>query len=485
MFQPVLIWLILPFCIAQDDSASGWSRDMPEALRKAIEYRSKPRTGYAKFKKKSRLKSARTVETLYEQRFAGNNVVNKYSHGYGRDDRELISAQDGLTVNRVGDPPRAHGSKLSSRATPDIRTLGLLPGMIAPMNLADYVNMLTADGTRKYRSRLLGNGMMFVEGRHHDKESGATDEVSWTIDPSRDYSIVHIERTLDLPQHNEKTHCESKIEIGHFDGFWWPRRVTSQCDSTKLDVDVEVLELEFNRAAHPQEIGPDQLDLPVGTEIDMTLSQSEEEGWQEQQTFQYAGDNKLVPKGEPYRIRIDFKGIQQLIDSGRVTQTADGRMNIEVIPTMVDSDGKIGPYPAQPRNAMAGNPDEWEIYVRRWIARYSGEGPTPVKVPLDEKQKAAAMAILEDCRKQARPLVERRKAERIEAEKTFNARNAAVLAASRGDAKPPSALVQDFQAAQQRVSALQQPDPQVEAIFESLKKRLFGLPTAKQRMPGR
>ncbi len=485
MFQPVLIWLILPFCFAQDDSASGWSRDMPEALRKAIDYRSKPRTGYAKFKVKSRVRSPQFVECHYEQRFSGNNVVNKYAYGEGRDDRELISAEDGLTLHRVNNPPSAYGSKGSSQLTPDIRMLGLLPGIFAPQRLPDYVKMLTAEGTRRYRSRLLGNGMMLVEGRCHDKESGVTDEVSWTIDPSRDYSIVHIERTVNLPQHNDRTHCESQIEIGHFDGFWWPRRVTSQCDSTKLDVDVEVLELEFNRAAHPQEVGVDQLELPVGTQVDITLSQSEEEGWQELQAFEYAGGNKLVPKGEPHRIRVDFKGIQQMVESGQFTRTADGKMHIEVIPTTVDSDGKVGPYPAQPRNAMAGNPDEWEIYVRRWIARYSGEGPTPVKVPLDDKQKAAALAILEDCRKQARPLVERRKAERLEAEKTLESRNAAVVAASRGDAKPSPALVQELEAAQQRVSALQQSDPQVEAIFEQLKKRLFGLPTAKQLMPGR
>ncbi|QDV92062.1 hypothetical protein RAS2_31750 [Phycisphaerae bacterium RAS2] len=484
MFQPVLIWLILPFCIAQDDSASGWSRDMPEALRKALDYRSKPRTGYAKFKVKSRVGYAPIVEARYEQRFAGNNVVSRYAYGEGRDDRELFLAEDGLTVNCINNPPSVYGSKASSPLTPDIRTLGLIPGLFSSMNLTDCINMLTVQGKREYRWRMAGDGKIHVEGRNN-KESGATDEINWIIDPSRDFSIVHIARTLNSPPYGEKTYYESKIEIGQFDGFWWPRRVTAQRDSTKLAVDVDVLELEFNRAAHPQKIGVDQLELPIGMLVNITMSKCEDWGWHELQTFEYTGDNNLVPKGEPHRIKVSNYNIPRLIDSGQFTRTADGNLHIEVTPTMVNSDGKMGPYPPESRSTIAGNPDEWEIYVRRWIARYSGEGPTPVKVPLDEKQKAAAMAILEDCRKQARPLVERRKAERIEAEKTFNARNAAVLAASRGDAKPPSALVQDFQAAQKRVSALQQPDPQVEAIFESLKMRLNGLPTAKQRMPGR
>jgi len=192
--------------------------------------------------------------------------------------------------------------------------------------------------------------------------------------------------------------------------------------------------------------------------------------------------------GEPSRGDLSLRFMQKQLDPEQhpVKRGAGGKIRIVANPNAPVGDPlRRGPHPPESRSTIAGNPDEWELYVRQWIAQFSGDERTPERMPLDEKQEAAAMAILEDCRKQARPLVERRKAERIEAEKTFNARNAAVLAASRGDAKPPSALVQELQAAQQRVSALQQPDPQVEAIFESLKKRLFGLPTAKQRMPGR
>jgi len=77
---------------------------MPEALRKALDYRSKPRTGYAKFKVKNRVGSAPIVEARYKQRFAGNNVVSNKLEPMGEPSRGDLSLTSwNRWVNRAGE----------------------------------------------------------------------------------------------------------------------------------------------------------------------------------------------------------------------------------------------------------------------------------------------------------------------------------------------------------------------------------------------
>lgn len=103
------------------------------------------------------------------------------------------------------------------------------------------------------------------QGLHVVTARALESEVTWWIDPQRDWGVV---RTAIA--HAGKPISEQRMTLHQFDGHWFPARVeevsVAAGESEPWRV-WEVLYAEFNRPTHPQQLGPADIGVEPGRPV--------------------------------------------------------------------------------------------------------------------------------------------------------------------------------------------------------------------------
>lgn len=219
-------------------------------------------------------------------------------------------------------------------------------------------------------------------------------EVEWQIDPEMDYAVLACEVRQSTAEKALKATLKSTTEYAIQDGRWWPTRSETLAPGFKYRIVIKFESVEFDRPEHPKKLTPDVLGLPIG----VAVHKLGQKGVSKAEQLFYLGQGQTVSEAEWERI----KGGLDLTARDAFYEQFRHRASRGHFPSWWDdASGSFG------LSDVGGKPDDWELYVRRWIAkRRPGATFEPVD-PLDEKQINSAWAILEDCRKQARAILDR------------------------------------------------------------------------------
>lgn len=210
-----------------------------------------------------------------------------------------------------------------------------------------------------------------IQGRH-----------TWRIDPSKDFAVISLKVTRKMASAPWETWGECETQYGHIDGYWFPTHYKgwSQGNAKRVNrFEYKLKQATFDRQEHPKVISMTMLDIPAGSWV---------EDPQAGTRLVWDG-TKSIPREQWLQVR-EVTNNRELRDLMARNQKADdyrypawwydpsGNEGIEDLPT---------------------RPDEWEAYVRRWRMRYD----------VDDKQRTAARGVLDDCRKEARAVLDKRR----------------------------------------------------------------------------
>jgi hypothetical protein len=407
--SPLLFSILLIF--GTDDAPPGPGDNMPPALISAIAARSRHRsmrieyTFVYKYPWISEIERVQRIEAL----FVGDNIlwiekgdldgirlrdprtgipaygipgaclpmmsffdygVNQYwGHGPTRDTVILLPADKGLPIE-------------------DPRILGLLSSWYQDTSPTKLLEELSSQNLRR-EARNLNN---LVQVRCREKVSrGIVSVHEWLIDPARDFAVLEATTVHHHPDGRREEIARSETQYEVQDGRWWPKHCEITLGKGKQVVTVQ--SVEFDRPTHPKQLTADALGVPIGIQVHASGFNPDER----LQRLRYLGAGQTVSEAEWEKIEagIDLSARKafyeknlQLMDQSRFPAWWD-----EVDFGLKD---------------VATNPDDWEAYVRRWIARRTPGRCWLLKDPLDEMQRNAAWAILADSKKEVRPIVDRR-----------------------------------------------------------------------------
>jgi hypothetical protein len=320
-----------------------------------------------------------------------------------------------------------------SEHNPRLRTLG-----VSYMNSrADLHDTLWRDNVaqpsaRRYRERQ-ENGLHVV--------TAITDygEVTWWIDPQRDWSPVRVT----LEQDGEVV-SEGRCTLKRFDGVWFPETTLFFSkgfeDGREPIETVKVHSARFNAPDHPKRFTA----RDIGVEAGMMVEKVKADKSIEVLTF----DGTTAVTEEEFARRLVAGEIQYGPTFLRTMAQEDAREVRESGPDL-----PTGKVTATIRQAIES---EWETYTRQFIVRYE----------LDDLQTQRAILILRQCQALGRAHFSRRKPEieRLDLE-------LAKLRAGLDEKKREELM--------RRRGELTKP---IERVFqEQLKPRLNRLPTRAQR----
>jgi len=207
---------------------------------------------------------------------------------------------------------------------------------------------------------------------------------NWILDPDKDFALLSVKSFREFPQGNSEPYGEAGLEYAHIDGRWFPSkcrgwRGTGTARTIRCEYELE--SAAFDRPEHPKELTVDMLKVPAGAWVGGS-GIVEPHCWD--------GKGPVPFKEWRAAVQADRTKGAELRDLMARNQKADdyrypawwydpsGNEGIEDLPT---------------------RPDEWEVYVRRWCMRYD----------VDDKQRTAARGVLDDCRKEARAVLDKRR----------------------------------------------------------------------------
>lgn len=274
-------------------------------------------------------------------------------------------------------------------------------------------------------------------------------EVKWTLDPRKDYAILRMEARD--PSNKDVPSFLAESQYEQLDGRWWPVRTQLSAGGSIVRI-LTCESAEFDRPEHPQKFrGIEEL-APPGVSIFDRAGLCPEQP--RPGRVHYMGNNRYVTEEafEAARQEVDLAAYKEWL--------ANVEKNAKKFPDWVtDSSGQLG------LPEVAGRSNLWEAYVRRWILIHSDPsiGDSPAGRAgvdlLDERQKRAAWGIYNDCRRQAAQPESERKAKQIQLRFTL-------------DNKDLKSTPESRAALEKKLAALDGPNPNLEPIFENLKKRL-------------
>ena len=360
----------------------------------------------------------------------------------------------------------------------DCRTLGLLPAERAHVNPRELLESLCSAPGVKFRSRSIDGGLeQVILIQEVPGQGDASYRLEWDIDPAKGPAIIAL-RDYDIRGKNAPTLItEIKNDLVQIDGHWWPMTIEVQDRMGQSHTRIVFSNIEFDKPEHPKLINCDTMGIPVGV---LVTDRTNPAG---ATRARYFGNDTTITfeqweamrKGMDLSPLVDFQKKMQAMGKGNFPSWWE------------ESAADFG-------LSNAGNePDLWELYVRRWILKHSSHGRWQVVEPLTEKQRAAAMGILNDCRKRATPIRSRLDAEaaRLTRELTpleepakTSAPPANSLHTKQGESPEASKEVQSKRIAEirWRLKVIRE-DPAIPAIFESLKSRLENLLSSVQKDP--
>lgn len=437
--------LLTSLAEGQDAGSSQPGPRMPESLRRAIDARRKLVTGELTLECTRELPSGPIHTTTQSGRFAGANSVCT-----DRGDRDGVVVLDtsGAPAKTSTQTPRSYlrdgdkgwikeegakGGEMFPTAggamAPEWRALGLSSGTIyAPLEqyverelenpalIAEYSE--TADGAQRLVTACLKGG----------------GEYRWWIDPARGWSVTRCQFHFD-----GRLSAECRVDLGQFDGVWFPARVRSFRGPAGQQKETEyvIRTATFNRPEHAQRLTPETIGIiPNETPL---IGHVVENGMLRQVGSGFYDGQGFVTFEEHLSRR---KAAREAAGGGAATA------------------GTVGVATGQVQPRVKFVPEsEWEAYTRKFIETHK----------LDEGQRNAALAILKDCQERGRSYVDSRRErfEQLEKDK-------AGLGKLSGEERTKRTTLLD-----QRERDLRRP---IDQIFErQLKPRLEKLLTARQR----
>lgn len=249
---------------------------------------------------------------------------------------------------------------------------------------------------------------------------------------------------------DDKVIGETRFELAEQDGLWFPRRVECwQPDGSAPLSTVEILRAEFNRADHPNELGPADIGVEPGMSIDfLDGSRRGPMKWDGERPVDVDGYFDRVKRGE----------LQDGVNYAREVARLAAR-DLRSARLAEAALAELAAYGSASRKTGVAPPmTVWEKYTRRVIAVYE----------LDDDQSQRAFVLCREAQKHAGAVLSRRSNELAELERKLTA-----LRQATGD----DARVRR-ESLQTSIAALLAP---LDAIFaDQLKPRLLRLPTRAQ-----
>lgn len=283
-------------------------------------------------------------------------------------------AQPSIWDSRA-DPKTGMNARL--RGSFDVRTLGLSPEPTVKSVeavLPSIIGDISGDEALSVKDADQGVSIVSV------KRDAAT--VSWWIDTKRGFNPVKIEVRRNEPQ--SPLIASAAIELAFYDNHvWFPKRVVYTTINNKagnLAMSVYDLQPEFDRPEHPTLLNPTHIGVVPYDVV----------AWQ-----------RTI--GRPRETQV-WDGRRFISVDEVMRQIKSGELLPETLAATSDKTKRIaasnkGRWPAWVADKSYGvkpsDVDEWEKYVRRFC----------IAAKWDDRQRASAKSILDDCRKSATPLV--------------------------------------------------------------------------------
>lgn len=263
----------------------------------------------------------------------------------------------------------------------DPRIIGLAPWTEQNCSVDEALERLDSLPVVEWKKRMTEDRCIITAWLKNDSEEGYAYE--WVLDPARDMAALEF-ATIKRESDRETRGVLFQNEYRRVDNVWWPSRINITYGGG-MSRAVEFKHVEFNRKNHPKKLTPDDMGVPIGAPV-------RKAGTGPLSDHRYAGDG-LAVAGDEFNAmapNLDltaydrFRSEQAALGGGYYPSWwhgADGCYGID----------KVG-----------RDWDTWEMYVRRWKLRHS----IGVDRPIDQKQMAAADAVLKDCRRRALNIVE-------------------------------------------------------------------------------
>ena len=365
----------------------------------------------------------------------------------------------------------------------DTRTVGLRAVSIQRKDVHGLLKMLEDDREMRFKVTLLKAGFVQVIATGELHQDKSFFEYEWEIDTEKGPEIVLARETLVAGDGSRSLFSEMKVILGFFDGRWWPVEVEGSSPLTRIRVKYDGI--EFNRPSHEANISPDSMGIPVGAEV-------------------------VIP-GDPGRNYYLGGGVTVDRSTWEATKGQYDLRPLQAFHAQMRS-GSAGDYPVwwnEPSTSLgleaaSNRPDLWEAYVRRWVLKHTNHHTWRVNEPLTDAQKTGAKSILADCRSRAVPIRAKLDNERmrvlaqlVELEKSnvFLATSAPSSYSgsdrksdtSNSASSPPKPADRDekekrIAVLRARAAALEK-SPEIERLFDELKRRIESLLTSRQADP--
>lgn len=293
------------------------------------------------------------------------------------------------------------------------------------------------------------------QGLHVVTARALESEVTWWIDPQRDWGVV---RTAIA--HAGKPISEQRMTLHQFDGHWFPARVeevsVAAGESEPWRV-WEVLYAEFNRPTHPQQLGPADIGVEPGRPVRVFEAQDvppQRAYWDGSNLVSFEEFARRLKAGERFEApTMAREGARNAARLERLEQLAErGLIDASKLPPPLAA--RVG---GRGMREVRSFETTWEKYTREFIRRHK----------LDDDQGQKAWSICRECQELAREYVSRKREDIEKLEKRL----------ADESASPTSRPAAD--AAEKELADLLRP---VERIFEErLKPGLDALLTREQR----
>jgi len=282
---------------------------------------------------------------------------------------EIWSVQDNATGMGWYSP------KEDKTGVSDVRVIGLMPEEVTA-NIDGLLPWIFQFAPDEYLSASVKNNIATV------KLDNGQSVVTWQLDTERGHSPIRVERRLA----NGKLIAKSETETALYDNrVWFPRKVllTQVSREKEFHTRHEITSVSLDDPAHPK-----RLDLySIGAvPYAMVRSRGNSQASEGNVRVWTGFENQCISLTEMQR-RIAAKTIApeelaMLREKSKATYGEEGRW-----PS----------WCSQPNYGLAksSDVDAWETYVRRFCIIHK----------LDDRQKASARSILDDCRKHAGPIV--------------------------------------------------------------------------------
>lgn len=279
-----------------------------------------------------------------------------------------------------GDPAKNRG-RISGAVVVDGRTLGLIPEPHAS-NLNEFPDRYFLKSKEKPATKDEGGGIMSVTVKAY----GMPGRVTWWIDTKRNFNPIRVARFV-----NGSVVSETRSELALYDDHVWFPRVTQTTvtgqDGRKREYTTTLISAGFDRPEYPALLSLRDIGVPRFAPVSAQTSDKFRPG-------------PLVWDG------TDLISEQEMLHRRKAKLVTDADLaELWAYQDKIDlnNPGRWPEWYFDPAFGISkpSDIDEWEKYVRRFCLIRK----------CDDRQKASARGILDDCRKVAVPMLARIKTE--------------------------------------------------------------------------